>query len=253
MRFSRRLNRTTESQPRCHSAVGGNGGEGGIRTHGPLARSTVFETAPFDHSGTSPQDIPRLSMENVDEQPHYPGSGFRRAKREVREQSPAELCVVQAGGVRPRSATTQNPNSSETILEGIRCMRFSRRLNRTTESQPRRHSAAGGDGGEGGIRTHGRGLPYTRFPVVHLRPLGHLSSNSKTLPCSEALLRQADGSGNRSGLFIDVSKIRCGVPLAFLAKPPEEVSQDGAALLFQHPGRDGQAVVEPLVGDQVSE
>ena len=33
---------------------GANGGEGGIRTHGPLARSTVFETAPFDHSGTSP-------------------------------------------------------------------------------------------------------------------------------------------------------------------------------------------------------
>ena len=31
-----------------------HGGEGGIRTHGPLARSTVFETAPFDHSGTSP-------------------------------------------------------------------------------------------------------------------------------------------------------------------------------------------------------
>ena len=31
-----------------------NGGEGGIRTHGPLARTTVFETAPFDHSGTSP-------------------------------------------------------------------------------------------------------------------------------------------------------------------------------------------------------
>ncbi len=32
-----------------------SGGEGGIRTHGPLARSTVFETAPFDHSGTSPK------------------------------------------------------------------------------------------------------------------------------------------------------------------------------------------------------
>src|ERR1700724_2353781 len=31
-----------------------NGGEGGIRTHGPVARSTVFETAPFDRSGTSP-------------------------------------------------------------------------------------------------------------------------------------------------------------------------------------------------------
>src|SRR3954452_16703555 len=30
------------------------GGEGGIRTHGPVARSTVFETVPFNHSGTSP-------------------------------------------------------------------------------------------------------------------------------------------------------------------------------------------------------
>ena len=31
------------------------GGEGGIRTLGPLTRSTVFETAPFNHSGTSPR------------------------------------------------------------------------------------------------------------------------------------------------------------------------------------------------------
>ena len=31
-----------------------NGGEGGIRTHGDLAATTVFETAPIDHSGTSP-------------------------------------------------------------------------------------------------------------------------------------------------------------------------------------------------------
>src|SRR5271163_997639 len=30
------------------------GGEGGIRTHGTLARTTVFETAPIDRSGTSP-------------------------------------------------------------------------------------------------------------------------------------------------------------------------------------------------------
>ncbi len=33
----------------------GNGGERGIRTPGTLARSTVFETAPFNHSGTSPR------------------------------------------------------------------------------------------------------------------------------------------------------------------------------------------------------
>ena len=31
-----------------------NGGEEGIRTLGTLARTTVFETAPFDRSGTSP-------------------------------------------------------------------------------------------------------------------------------------------------------------------------------------------------------
>ncbi len=31
-----------------------DGGEGGIRTLGTLASTTVFETVPFDHSGTSP-------------------------------------------------------------------------------------------------------------------------------------------------------------------------------------------------------
>ena len=30
------------------------GGEGGIRTHGTLARTPVFKTGPFNHSGTSP-------------------------------------------------------------------------------------------------------------------------------------------------------------------------------------------------------
>ena len=30
------------------------GGEGGIRTHGTLARSPVFKTGAFDHSATSP-------------------------------------------------------------------------------------------------------------------------------------------------------------------------------------------------------
>ncbi|GAN94435.1 hypothetical protein Gbth_062_028 [Gluconobacter thailandicus F149-1 = NBRC 100600] len=31
-----------------------SGGEGGIRTHGTREGTTVFETAPIDHSGTSP-------------------------------------------------------------------------------------------------------------------------------------------------------------------------------------------------------
>ena len=33
------------------------GGEGEIRTHGYLAASTVFETAAFDHSATSPHSM----------------------------------------------------------------------------------------------------------------------------------------------------------------------------------------------------
>ena len=36
-----------------------NGGERGIRTLGGLAPTTVFETAPFNHSGTSPRDVPQ--------------------------------------------------------------------------------------------------------------------------------------------------------------------------------------------------
>ncbi len=35
--------------------TGLTGGETGIRTLGGLAPTTVFETAPFDHSGTSPR------------------------------------------------------------------------------------------------------------------------------------------------------------------------------------------------------
>jgi hypothetical protein len=34
---------------------GRNGGETGIRTLGRLSPPTVFETAPFDRSGTSPR------------------------------------------------------------------------------------------------------------------------------------------------------------------------------------------------------
>ena len=36
-------------------------------------------------------------------------------------------------------------------------------------------------GGEGGIRTRDTGLPYTRFPGVLLRPLGHLSKSTDTI------------------------------------------------------------------------
>src|SRR5438128_2372471 len=42
-------------------------------------------------------------------------------------------------------------------------------------------------GGEGGIRTHDT-LPYTRFPSVRLRPLGHLSTLERCLPTIAAFL-----------------------------------------------------------------
>lgn len=35
-------------------------GEGGIRTHGSLTTTLVFETSPIDHSGTSPQNVAEL-------------------------------------------------------------------------------------------------------------------------------------------------------------------------------------------------
>jgi hypothetical protein len=38
------------------------GGETGIRTLGTREGSTVFETAPFDHSGTSPRGQARRTL-----------------------------------------------------------------------------------------------------------------------------------------------------------------------------------------------
>ena len=43
-------------------------GEAGIRTLGPQKRSTVFETAPFDRSGTSPdfQLVTKISLGQIE-------------------------------------------------------------------------------------------------------------------------------------------------------------------------------------------
>ena len=41
------------------------GGEGGDRTHGPVARTAVFETARFGHSRTSPLGRTRLLQGRV--------------------------------------------------------------------------------------------------------------------------------------------------------------------------------------------
>ena len=54
--------RSTKKAPVSACLHKGIGGEGGIRTHGTRKRTTVFETVPFDHSGTSPmgRGRPRL-------------------------------------------------------------------------------------------------------------------------------------------------------------------------------------------------
>ena len=39
-----------------------NGGETGIRTLGTITSTTVFETAPFDHSGISPHVLAGLGL-----------------------------------------------------------------------------------------------------------------------------------------------------------------------------------------------
>ena len=41
------------------------GGEGGDRTHGPVARTAVFETARFGHSRTSPSRADNTLQPNV--------------------------------------------------------------------------------------------------------------------------------------------------------------------------------------------
>ncbi len=54
-------------------------------------------------------------------------------------------------------------------------------------------------GGEGGIRTRGT-FRYTRFPVVHLRPLGHLSNTAVcSHRCASIQLRYIVLSGHSSG------------------------------------------------------
>jgi hypothetical protein len=49
-----------------------SGGEGGIRTHGTREGSTVFETARFNRSRTSPQPATSFSMITI--QAHQPST-----------------------------------------------------------------------------------------------------------------------------------------------------------------------------------
>ena len=51
---SREIRDVAANTQELATTSGLDGGEGGIRTHDTLARIPVFETGPFNHSGTSP-------------------------------------------------------------------------------------------------------------------------------------------------------------------------------------------------------
>src|SRR5690606_37270981 len=52
----------------------------------------------------------------------------------------------------------------------------SRKMAMPPRQHPEKKTGIERNGGEGGIRTHDTGIPYTHFPGVRLRPLGHLTS-----------------------------------------------------------------------------
>lgn len=56
MPAARPAKKRQSSQTFANPCDGIHGGEGGIRTHGTRKGTTVFETVPFDHSGTSPHE-----------------------------------------------------------------------------------------------------------------------------------------------------------------------------------------------------
>ena len=96
-------------------------------------------------------------------------------------------------------------------------------------------------GGESGIRTHGTLLGYTRFPVVPLRPLGHLSLGGEGgirthVPCSSQ--DKSISSRPRYGHF-------------GTSPPPEKILHKSATFLFQYPGFDPYPMVKPLILSQV--
>ena len=76
----------------------GNGGERGIRTLGGLAPTTVFETAPFNHSGTSPRGVhliqpgkPEVRQHHVFRLADLRGRGNSRGAEKYLEPDPDQM------------------------------------------------------------------------------------------------------------------------------------------------------------------
>ncbi len=76
-------------------------------------------------------------------------------------------------------------------------------------------------GGEGGIRTLGRAFrPYTRFPVVPLQPLGHLSFHGSPCRGVTLIIAQRRGLDQQQGRLrypgADARGCYCESPKAFI-------------------------------------
>src|ERR1700676_848427 len=72
-----------------------DGGEGGIRTHGTRKGSTVFETARFNHSRTSPVDT-NLTFSAL----RAPGADYRPTESSISQRSPKKPAATTFPGWR---------------------------------------------------------------------------------------------------------------------------------------------------------
>ena len=119
-----------------------------------------------------------------------PGSGSEPADAPIGDENDHEL--AESEGFEPPNGlprlliSNQVPSAARPalpdllgFLPGLFCIRPT-----TTSSSV---------GGEGGIRTHDT-LPYTRFPSVRLRPLGHLSRTSYFLRARKNSVKRAPHS-----------------------------------------------------------
>src|SRR3990172_5786074 len=111
-----------------------DGGEGGIRTHGTLARTHDFQSCPFGHSGTSPRGRARQS----------PRHGYKRSP--ARAEIPALTTGTKSQSPVPSTKRTWSAARPRFF---ICCWRRGR------DSNP-------------------RGSSPTAFRERHNQPLGHL-------------------------------------------------------------------------------
>ncbi len=113
------------------------GGGGGIRTHGTASRTTVFETAPFDHSGTPPRDIAVGSRQAPGMPPAREGreTSAATAARQQARASRQPRDDVGPGSLGPRLRRTAQPSPASPAVLGSRLARPRRSIERPVNPQ----------------------------------------------------------------------------------------------------------------------